>query len=313
MPEVSVIIPTRNRAQLLPRAIQSVLEQTFRDFELIIVDDQSEDSTQAVVEDFGNSRIVYVRKERKQGVSAARNAGILKAAGRFVAFLDDDDQWLPRKLESQVSLFSAGNPSLGVVYSGLFVVDFETGKVLQTRLPKKRGNVYEAILGASFTIIHPDVFLVRKVCFEEVGLFNESLRHGEDWEMWLRISKKFEFDFVNECLVKYCVHADRVSANLEASIKGNTMVLEAISKELASRSTYARRKIVSRHLFILGVLYCRNRCMREGRQKFLKAIVTFPLSLKYFLYLFLTYLSGSLWERIATVKRHFYGSGTYFR
>src|SRR5688500_9781977 len=120
-PIVSVVIPTYNRAHLIRRAIDSVVAQTFADWELIVVDDASKDDAEGVVRSYGDSRMRYVRHDVNKGASAARNTGLYAAHGEFVAFLDSDDEWLPEKLASQVELFRAnpgGFASLGVVLTG---------------------------------------------------------------------------------------------------------------------------------------------------------------------------------------------------
>src|SRR5215510_16389067 len=133
MPAVSVIIPTYNRAEFLRLAITSVLNQTFQDFEIIVVDDASEDHTHEVVSDFSDKRIKYIRHEANKRVSAARNTGVLSASGDYIAFLDDDDEWLPRTLQMQVALLEDSTSIVGGVYTGYVQIDRYTGQVLQHR------------------------------------------------------------------------------------------------------------------------------------------------------------------------------------
>ncbi len=113
-PTVSVIIPTYNRANLVSRAIKSVLNQTYQDFEIIVVDDCSEDNTEEIVKSFNDSRIRYIKHKKNKGGSAARNTGIKRARGKYIAFLDDDDEWLPSKLEKQIMLFEKLSKHYGV-------------------------------------------------------------------------------------------------------------------------------------------------------------------------------------------------------
>lgn len=115
MPKVSVVIPTHNRSSLLRRAIQSVLDQTYQDFEIIVVDDASTDDTEAVVKGFADERIRYVRHSENRGEAASRNTGIRLAKGEYIAGHDDDDVWLPPKLEKQVKAFEKASPKVGVV------------------------------------------------------------------------------------------------------------------------------------------------------------------------------------------------------
>ena len=125
MAKVSVIVPTHNRADYLSAAIESVLEQTFQDFELLVVDDASTDTTAALVSSFSDSRIKFIRLDMNRGGSAARNQGILSSRCDYIAFLDDDDAWTPEKLELQVELLDRAPAEVGAVYTGYTMVDTE--------------------------------------------------------------------------------------------------------------------------------------------------------------------------------------------
>src|SRR5678815_5471292 len=120
MPKVSVVIPTRNRAEFLRAAIQSVLNQTFQGFEIIVVDDASEDKTPEIVRTFTDTRMTYVRHDTNKGQGVTRNDGISRASGEFIALLDDDDEWLPGKLEKQIRVLDSSRSDVGLVYTGLY-------------------------------------------------------------------------------------------------------------------------------------------------------------------------------------------------
>jgi Glycosyltransferases involved in cell wall biogenesis len=225
VPKVSVIIPTYNRAEFLSSAIASVLNQTFQDFEIIVVDDASTDNTHQVVSSFDNYRIKYIRHETNRNGSVARNTGIMMSSGEYIAFLDDDDEWLPEKLKIQVSLLENSSPKVGGVYTGSLEIDRATGKVLEQVVPSKRGDIYNDLLienciGTASTPI------LRKECFEKVGLFDESLPSSQDLDMWIRISEEFHFEYIKEPLVKYYVHKNKVNNNLEAVINGKEMIIK---------------------------------------------------------------------------------------
>ena len=129
MPLVSVIIPTRNRARFLAGAVKSVLEQSYNDFEIIVVDDCSSDDTTALMESFRGSGIRYFRHDRRLGGASARNTGIHQSTGEYIAFLDDDDEWYPEKLGRQMSTILASPPDVGGVYTGYFIVDRNDGQM----------------------------------------------------------------------------------------------------------------------------------------------------------------------------------------
>jgi glycosyltransferase involved in cell wall biosynthesis len=200
-PQVSIIIPTYNRAHFLPDAIESVFAQTYRNWELIVVDDGSTDNTKEVVEKYG-SRVRYFYQENK-GPGAARNLGIRQARGEYIAFLDSDDMWMPEKLERQVRLFER-EPDVGLAGCGCYYVD-EGGTVRGAEqapytIDHKDMQVRCALVGST------DAAMARRVCFEEVGLFDESLLRCEDWDMWLRISKRYTVKCIRDPLVKIRVH-----------------------------------------------------------------------------------------------------------
>lgn len=184
-PLVSVIIPTHKRAHLLRRAIKSVLSQTWQDYELIVVDDASGDGTPDVIASFHDRRIKYVRHEMNRGGPAARNTGIGMARGRYIALLDDDDEWHATKLEKQINAFKEAANGVGFIYSGFEVRD-ENGEVVGTTLPAHRGNLHMNLLQRNM-IGGSSVPLIKRECFDKVGFFDESLTSCQDWDMWMRI------------------------------------------------------------------------------------------------------------------------------
>jgi glycosyltransferase involved in cell wall biosynthesis len=204
-PLVSVIITTYNRPELLPRAIQSVLDQTHEEIECIVVDDcSSSDRTREVVNSFNDSRVTYHRHMRNRGLSAARNTGIELSDGEYVAFLDDDDEWAPTKLQRQVSLFEELDDDFGIVYCWMNYRSDETDEVLRTYRPKNRGDIFPQTLdgqpiGAGSTL------LVRRSVARSVGGFDETLPRGVDGDFIQRVCQEYKVDYVPELLVEYYV------------------------------------------------------------------------------------------------------------
>lgn len=206
MAEISVIIPTYNRLEVLPRAIESVLNQTYRNFELIVVDDGSTDGTRQRYED--DPRIIYLLRENG-GVSAARNSGIEIATGTYIAFLDSDDEWLPRKLEYQIALFK-GAPELGFVHTEEIWIR-DGVRVNQMKKHRKYGGwLYQRSL--PLCVISPSTVMMLKEIFERHGGFDEEYVAGEDYDLWLRITPYYEGGFIEEPLIKkYGGHDDQLS------------------------------------------------------------------------------------------------------
>jgi len=209
---VSVIIPTYNRAIFLVEAINSVLEQTYKNYEIIVIDDGSTDSTSEIIKQFEN-KIRYFYQENK-GPSAARNAGIKNAEGDLVAFIDSDDVWLAEKLSQQVQLFDE-NHRLGLVSSAYYSCDsnLNINRVIKDdRLTNKKYILRKLFVRNIFPT--PTV-LVKRVCFEKVGLFNESYGFAEDWEMWMRIALKYDVAYIRTPLCRCRRHNSSITFRKE--------------------------------------------------------------------------------------------------
>jgi glycosyltransferase involved in cell wall biosynthesis len=208
MPEVSVIIPTYNRSQKVARAIQSVLDQSFRDLEIIVVDDGSTDDTNQRLDRFGFS-IKYIRQSVNRGVSAARNRGIKSSCAPWIAFLDSDDYWLKGKLDVQMD-FVHGNP--GTVACQTEEIWIRRGRRVnpKRRHRKPSGDIFEQSL--KLCLVSPSSVIIRRTVFDEVGLFDETLRAAEDYDLWLRISCRHPVYLIDRGLVvKEGGHTDQLS------------------------------------------------------------------------------------------------------
>jgi glycosyltransferase involved in cell wall biosynthesis len=184
VPKVSIIIPTYNRAHILGNAIQSVLDQTFQDFEIIVVDDGSTDDTREEVSRFGE-KVIYIFQENKER-SAARNNGMKHARGQYITFLDSDDIYLPEKLQVQVELMD-NNPGYGMSYAYSIWLD-EHGKYLHTWRDDLNGWIFPEMMRAKHNKITVPSVMIRREVLEKVGDFNESINTCEDYEYWCRIA-----------------------------------------------------------------------------------------------------------------------------
>lgn len=206
-PQVSVIIPTYNRAWIVKEAIDSVLAQEFADYELIVVDDGSTDATAEVLSGYGE-RICALRQKNK-GVSAARNKGIQSAGGNLIAFLDSDDLWLPSKLDRQVAFFQKHPHAVACQTEETWI---RNGLRVN---PKKRhrkpsGMIFEPSL--ELCLVSPSAVMIRRSLFDQVGLFDESLPACEDYDLWLRISCRFPVDRIaTPLIIKRGGHSDQLS------------------------------------------------------------------------------------------------------
>lgn len=218
-PRISVVIPTRNRAEYLVQALHSVFAQTYTDYEIVVMDDGSTDDTaQRIAAWVAQDRIRYFARQ-PQGVSAARNAGVAEAHGEYIAFLDSDDLFEPTKLEKQIALFDA-NPTLGFVHCWFskFQADGTELGVRDTSF--FQGAVYPQALTHWSALMAMPCMLVRREVFVEVGGFDESMRWAEDMDLWRRIMRRYEIDLVPESLVRVRVHTESTSFDKTHATEG---------------------------------------------------------------------------------------------
>jgi len=206
---VSVIIPTYNRAATLERAIQSVLVQTSPAMEIIVVDDASTDNTAELLQQYAD-KIKIISKEQNRGVSFSRNAGIQIAGGDWIAFLDSDDQWEPRKLEKQTS-FHAAQPNLLISQCDEIWIRNGVRVNPMAKHAKQGGWIFEACV--PLCIVSPSAVIMHQQVFEQVGMFDTSLPACEDYDLWLRIAPYYEIGLLNEKLVtRFGGHEDQLSS-----------------------------------------------------------------------------------------------------
>jgi glycosyltransferase involved in cell wall biosynthesis len=207
---VSVIIATYNMGQFLPMAVKSVLDQTYSNLEVHVVDDGSFDHTRGTIKGFLVDKRVKYHYQANHGRASARNRGIRESKGEYIAFLDADDMWMPRKLEKQLPLFDAAGV-IGVIYSSGICMN-EKGEVIPAAEPiRYHGKIAGRLLVEN--CVPFDSAVVRRECFDVVGEFDESLRMGDDYDLWLRISAKYEFNYLNEPTFYYRVWSGQVSKN----------------------------------------------------------------------------------------------------
>jgi glycosyltransferase involved in cell wall biosynthesis len=283
VPRVSVIIPTHNRAEFLATAIRSVLKQTFEDFELIVVDDASSDTTPQIVASFRDPRVHYIRHDQNRGGAAARNTGIVNSNAEYVAFLDDDDEWYPEKLTRQMQIMLASQPEVGAVYTGYRVVDRATGKVCARMIPTRRGDLYRELLKAN-PIGGTSSVLLKKTCLEKVGLFDENLPSFQDRDLWIRFSREFHFNYVQQPLLDYFIHPKKIWTNLHALTQGLEIMLDKYG------SSAAFRKRCSGYYLSFGVKFCEANQVERGRKALLRAIALDPYSIHAYAYYSLSLL-----------------------
>lgn len=266
-PRVSVVIPTYNRAHLIPRAIQSVLDQTYKDLEIIIVDDGSKDNTEEIVKNFKNKKIIYIQHKKNKGASAARNTGVKASRGEYIAFQDSDDEWFPDKLEKQIKAFNNSSPEVGVVYSGFYKVEGDKKIYVPNddRFTYKEGNIHGELLKGNF--VGTPAVLIKKECFEKVKYFDEYLPALEDWDLWIEMSKHYHFKYIDEPLLNSYSTPNSVNLNQKNMLKAREIILRNHLNDFDKN-----KKVLSEHYFYIGVELCSNDEFKDGRDYLIKAL-----------------------------------------
>lgn len=211
-PFFSIIIPTYNRATLIGKAIDSVLQQSFADWELLIIDDGSTDNTKEVVTKYADIRIKYIYQQNAERC-AARNNGIAQSTGRYITFLDSDDYYMPQRLMLLHAELKQRNLPQGFFYTGLQLHDIDTGRIEEREVALTAINRYDRV---ALGMIHSQQVVATKDVFED-NLYNTSLTVGEDMELWLRIAAKHDIQPIHgQCTIVVVEHGDR-SINIQKS------------------------------------------------------------------------------------------------
>jgi glycosyltransferase involved in cell wall biosynthesis len=269
---VSVIIPTYNSAAFLREAIQSVLSQTYVDFEVVVVDDGSTDNTESEVHSFGD-RVCYV-KQQNQGAGAARNHGINRSRGKYVAFLDADDLWLPGKLCEQIPLLDR-DPELGLVYSDWSVVS-EQGETEPSYLrgqPAAGGYVFDELVQCGFILTSGTI--VRRSCLDDVGFFDETLSIAQDYDLWLRICYRWKIALVNKPLVIKRNRDGNLSSNLIKTAVERIVLFEKALKDYSDMTPRSRRLVrrqVALNYWDVGYHHFERMFFKEARKNFMYSL-----------------------------------------
>ena len=208
MPKISVIIPTYNRGQYITQALESVLNQTFHDYEIIVIDDGSTDNTQEILKKF-EGKIISLRQDN-QGISNTRNRGINESHGAYITFLDSDDFWAPDKLEEQVKILDA-YPKVGIVYARMPIIN-ERGEKIGMKPAGVSGKNFKELLEV-WGDIPTSTVMTRRDCFEKAGLFESPLEPMEDIDMWIRIARFYDlYEIENKVLAYYRRHEEQITS-----------------------------------------------------------------------------------------------------
>jgi len=297
-PSVSVIVPTYNRVHLLPRALDSVLAQTFEGFEALIVDDGSTDGTAELVKDYAerDPRVRYLRQPQNAGVSAARNRGLRESRGEFIAFLDSDDEWFPEKLARQVQRFRELPDRVGLLYGGVENLGPDGGREVYT--PTHRGDLYRTLLERN--VIHgTSGVMLRRTAAERAGFFDEGIPAIEDHDYWLRVVRHFDVDFIPEPLIRYHdpVGVERKSLNASENLEARDWLYRSHGAEM--------RRARTAHLYLLESAR-RQRASGDKGQAIWRAVLSIlqtPGAYPAYPFLLETVLPSGVFQLLRRIRR----------
>lgn len=249
-PQVSIILPTRDRAYVLRQTLDGLRAQTFADWELIVIDDGSTDGTRELVASYEDPRFLYLRNESPLGAAKARNRGLAQARADFIAFQDAGDDWLPEKLAVQVERLRASVPEVGMVYTSRILI-FQDGSRKVSHAPTFRpgdADTYRRALGMDIMGIDLPACLFRASALKRCGGFDENLGRWIDLELFMRLAKAGRFDHVEGPLTICYERPEGITMNVDALAAAHEIILKKYAGDLSPEQRIAHRRIVGRRL-----------------------------------------------------------------
>lgn len=274
---VTAIITTYKRhPSIVQRAVQSVINQTYKDIEIIIVDDSPTEYTyrtevKKIIYELDPS-IIYIQNKKNIGACASRNVGAELARGEILGFLDDDDEWCPEKIERMIECFD--QPQIALVYCGAKSIN-EKNEENEIIKEWRKGHIYKSLL--QYNYIGSTSFpLVRREAFIQVGGFDTELCSSQDHDMWLRLAKDYEVDYVKETLVKYYIHTgEQITKNRNAVLQGQKRIYSKYYDDIKQD-----RKVYWKRSLMLSQAYGRNNMTREAILYWCKSIILEPKKIR---------------------------------
>lgn len=263
-PRISVIIVTYNRPEMLKGAIQSVLDQTYQDFELLVIDNGVDVPAKNIVDSFGDERIRYIANDKNTDCAGGKNIGIKNVRGEFIAILDDDDTWFPEKLQLQMDAFKK-YPEAGFCFTAVHQV-FD-GREADSVVPDGLSDYYERTL-SHFSGFLSVTLMIKKSVIDDIGLMDESFPSHTDIEWVIRIARKYKGIGINKTLVRVdSVGHSQMGKNMDRRIKGRNMILDKYKEEFKKRP-----KVLAKHLVGLGKIYRTDGQYKKAKETFLRAL-----------------------------------------
>lgn len=299
---VSCIVPTHNRSDLLPRAIRSIQKQTYKNIEIIVVSDGSTDNTDSIMEDLcqQDERIRFIKYSPAQGGNFARNRGIQEAQGDYIAFLDDDDEWLDTKLDKQIDLLKR-NKNIGMSYTGVRII-YVDENMEYSFIGKADGDLSKEILFSNVIGTTSSV-LIKKEILLKCGGFDNNLKAAQDHDLWIRICQVCKIGVVSEKLINYYNYSSshQISTNAEKYVCAYKYIEDKYS-DLYSKLT--KREMEKRNInMLIGISnkYLRNGFGKKSRE-ILKSALKIKISIRILIYYLLSYFKFSTILKIRSFR-----------
>lgn len=262
MEKVTAVITTHKRApEIVERALRSILGQTYPNMEIIVVDDSPAEyelrsAVKSMVESYADKNVTYIAHEHCMGACAARNTGMEAANGEFIGYLDDDDEWLPSKIEDQIKAFDSENVAL--VYCGSLTINDATGEIKERERLYSREKIYETLLCTRNFIGSTSFPLIRTAALEKIGGFDVEMQSAQDYDVWVRLAKEYAVNYVAKPLVRYHFHeGEQISKNPERIIAG-------IEKIISKNSDFLKRHA---HAYWINYMVLVSGYARLGKRK----------------------------------------------
>lgn len=310
--KVSVIIPVFNGEKYIAMALESVFSQTYQNYEVIVIDDGSTDRTEEVIASF-SGKLKLIRQPNS-GPACARNKGVENSIGELVAFLDHDDVWLPDKLHLQVKCLEQ-NKLVSLVYSDFGT--FNDQGIIEESASQTRGLFMPSGYIFPYLFFDPicwtSTVLVKRSCLDEIGAFDEdeNIHMAEDYDLWLRLSKKFEFHYINKVTAMYRQSPNSLSRNVGVGVKAEIHMLQKVMKTFPEiRKEIGTEKIKKRlsvPYFELAYHQSLAGEKTEARKNFLQSIYLWPMNGKYWVSLLASFMPPSAVSKIMKIKEKFVG------
>jgi len=275
-PLVSVVIPTYGRSELLGRAIDSVLDQTYNNIEIMVVDDNDSNSehrmhTENVLQTYlKNDQITYLKHKKNSGGSVARNTGIKASSGEYVALLDDDDEWFPEKLEKQITYFESLDDNVGVVYCGYILEEFDGDREC---IRSEKGNLTKELLMLQFDPGASSTLVFRKSVLQDINYFDESFARHQDLEILIRLCRNYLIDVCPDILLKINGHNFPTASKIE---KIKQHFFNTFKNDINNLSFIEQKRVYAQHYIELSSFFFNERNFSKVIKYYLMAIMYYP-------------------------------------